>query len=210
MFVERRERLIDETMIASLGALMSSTTLVEAEVGETLLGRLTALANRFVDGVLTLTGLKADRIETSELCVDGVCVDADDLRRLLEQGSSAAPTPVPSTPGGSAVITDGIESVVEPETTVIGDTDVPPESVASVSTSSVTGEADLVASTTEPENIVELVEEVANSSEPAVPVTVEIEAEAEPITEVEEVADTEAAPVETALAVAEPAVAPSE
>jgi hypothetical protein len=52
---------------------------------ETLLDRIKNLANNFVDGVLSIFELRVNRVEVSEeLCVDGVCLNADDLRRLLD------------------------------------------------------------------------------------------------------------------------------
>lgn len=73
-------------------AELASTTLLSQDDGETLWDRIKALAQNFVDGVLAVTGIRADRIETKELCVDGVCVTADDLRALLEGVNASAST----------------------------------------------------------------------------------------------------------------------
>ncbi len=72
-----RERMV-------LSELATTTPLFEgSEV--TLWDNIKALASSFVDGVLSVTGLKADRVEVkNELCVDGVCVTADDLRAILQ------------------------------------------------------------------------------------------------------------------------------
>ncbi len=93
MFVDLRYRYVDEAgmeMIAALNVGAESIGLLGAD--ETIWQRLVNLANNFVDGVLSIFTLRADRVEVKdELCVDGVCVGADDLRRLLdmnEQGSS--------------------------------------------------------------------------------------------------------------------------
>jgi hypothetical protein len=93
MFVERGTYFAPE-QLAILNELTSTSRalVLGAEGGsdETLWDRLKVLAQNFVDGILTLTGVKADRVETSELCVDDVCVTADDLRALLEGGASSA------------------------------------------------------------------------------------------------------------------------
>jgi hypothetical protein len=55
-------------------------------------------SHHFVDGVLSVFKLKADRVEVKEeLCVDGVCINADDLRDLLDRNNveSSASTPEP-------------------------------------------------------------------------------------------------------------------
>jgi hypothetical protein len=96
MFVDKSYRWLDATQAASLGVLTSTSSVqvVGANAAETLFDRLVALANRFVDGVLSVLTLKADRVETSELCVDGVCVDAATLQQLLDNTAGlAAPTP---------------------------------------------------------------------------------------------------------------------
>ncbi len=89
MFVSLNERFLDEegkTMIAALvaGALDSTGDVSE----ETVWTRLVTLANNFVDGVLSILTLKADRVEVKEeICVDGVCLNAEDLRQLLDSQS---------------------------------------------------------------------------------------------------------------------------
>jgi hypothetical protein len=90
MFIELTNyHIADETRM--LSELASSTLLQNGAEGETIWSRVKALAQNFVDGVLTVTGIKADRVDVAdELCVDGVCVNADDLRAILQnahQGS---------------------------------------------------------------------------------------------------------------------------
>jgi hypothetical protein len=87
MFVEKSQRWLDNAQLAALGVLVStsSITTIGQDTTETVFDRIVALANRFVDGVLSVFTLKADRVETSELCVDGVCINAADLRRLLDE-----------------------------------------------------------------------------------------------------------------------------
>jgi len=108
MFVDLRYRYLDDdakTMVANLLAVASTTSSIP---GETIWSRLVTLANNFLDGVLTLTGLKADRIEadrveTQELCVGGVCVTPAQLQGLLDtagqtkpQTSNPNPNPAPA------------------------------------------------------------------------------------------------------------------
>jgi hypothetical protein len=87
MFVQSGYRWVDESRLASMNSLFSTSTL--SEVGEneqeTLFDRLVTLANSLVDGVFSIFELRADRVEVAnELCVDGVCINAGDLRALLE------------------------------------------------------------------------------------------------------------------------------
>lgn len=86
MFVEREKRWLDEKVLLALNELTGTTSLltVGEKQSETLFDRLVMLANSFIDGVLSIFELKANRIEVvEELCIDGVCVRADDLRHLL-------------------------------------------------------------------------------------------------------------------------------
>jgi hypothetical protein len=96
MFVQTGHRWADETRLASIDALFSSSTLTELgeNKNETMFDRLVAMANNFIDGVLTITGLKADKVETSELCIDDVCVTAGQLRALLEASTDEQPNDV--------------------------------------------------------------------------------------------------------------------
>ena len=91
MFVENSWRWLDEDQLAMVNSLMSTSSITEIgeNEDETLLDRLVSLANRFVDGVFSVFELRADRVEVAEeLCVDGVCIDADDLRTMLEQNNA--------------------------------------------------------------------------------------------------------------------------
>ena len=90
MFVNLSHRWADESQLASLGVLVgtSSLDMIGDNEEETIFDRLVALANSFVDGVLSIFEIKVDRIEVAdELCVDGVCVNADDLRNMLNNQS---------------------------------------------------------------------------------------------------------------------------
>ncbi len=87
MFVSLNERFLDEEGKTMIAALVAGALDIEGEVGEeTVWNRLVTLANNFVDGVLSILTLKADRVEVKEeICVDGVCLNAEDLRRLLDE-----------------------------------------------------------------------------------------------------------------------------
>jgi hypothetical protein len=100
MFVERSYKWVDDSQLAALGMLMGTTSLetVGENENETLMDRLVALANSFVDGVFSVFEIRADRVEVAEeLCVDGVCVTADDLRTLLDGQAAAVAEPAQST-----------------------------------------------------------------------------------------------------------------
>jgi hypothetical protein len=138
MFVQAGHRWVDETQLASLGSLFATSTLTESgeNENETMFDRLVTLANSFVDGVFSIFELRADRVEVAEeLCVDGVCIDADDLRQMLEgnqanqntnstggdpNGSDPAPAPAPETepePEPTTASEPDPEVVPEPEST---------------------------------------------------------------------------------------------
>ena len=87
MFVDLRQRYLDEVGAEMVTAMTAKASTTKAnEVGEeTVWQRVVNLANNFVDGVLSVFTLKADRVEVKDqLCVDGVCLNADDLRNLLK------------------------------------------------------------------------------------------------------------------------------
>ncbi len=103
MFVDLRNRSLDEVGAEMITALMAKASTTDSEVSETVWQRLVNLANNFVDGVLSVFTLKADKVEVKDqLCVDGVCVTGDDLRQLLnrnnssnnDSGNSSNPPPV--------------------------------------------------------------------------------------------------------------------
>ncbi len=91
MFVTDGRYFSDEQVTVLNELLSTSTDLVLGAVegsGETLWDRLKVLGQNFVDGVLKVAGVEADRVDTSELCVDDVCVTADDLRALLQAANN--------------------------------------------------------------------------------------------------------------------------
>ena len=87
----------------------------DSESENTIWKRLRSLAASFVDGVLAVIGIEADRVKTSELCVDDVCVDADDLRALLELTSASSTTPPPEPEEEEPVEPPAEEPDPEPE-----------------------------------------------------------------------------------------------
>jgi hypothetical protein len=140
------------TMLADL----MDTSIVENGNGvETLWDRLKMLAQNFVDGVLAITGLKADKVETNQLCVDGVCINGDQLRALLNGsgqtggGSSSTPSPEPEP---EPEVTEGPspepEVVEEPEPTS-------DQTSESISEGESTDGNTNVESTSEPEPVIE-------------------------------------------------------
>jgi len=111
MFVQAGHRWVDENRLASMNSLFSSSTVSKRgeKENQTLFDRLVALANSFVDGVFSIFELRADRIEVAnELCVDGMCINGDDLRAMLETSDangqimevSETPTEAPDSDSG--------------------------------------------------------------------------------------------------------------
>ena len=108
MFIELASYIAPKS-IDILTELTATSSLLEwgGKEGETLWDRVKTLAQNFVDGVLTVAGIKADRIEVErELCVDGVCVDAQTLRALLQTvgdtgSSDVDPVPDENIDGGN-------------------------------------------------------------------------------------------------------------
>ena len=94
----RNQTYFSQSAQASLAQLFSLPANAEDDT-DTLWSRLATLAHNFVDGVLTIAGVKTDRVEVNEeLCVDGTCINGDDLRALLEEvgrTSSESSTPEP-------------------------------------------------------------------------------------------------------------------
>ena len=179
MFVSLEERYLDEDGIAMVAALLAAAPGADEddeEESETIWSRLVTLASNFVDGVLSVFTLKADRVEVQdEICVDGVCLNADDLRQLLDANSTAETgpleepeeTPEPETP------VEEPEEVVEEETQEEEVTETPTEPEAEET----------------PEEVVpeEAVEEVVEEETP--PVEPESEVDEEPEEEAEEVVE---------------------
>jgi len=87
MFVSLRQKYLDAEGEMMIKALLLNEN-EEVDEGPAVWQKLVDLANRFIDGVLSVLTLRADRVEIkNELCVDGVCVTADDLRKIINNGS---------------------------------------------------------------------------------------------------------------------------
>ncbi len=102
MSIRGGHRIVGAEHQDAFDALTSSSSIetMGQDENESLLDRVINLAQNFVDGVLSIFKLKADRVEVKEeLCVDGVCIDGDDLRELLQRnnvsGQAPAPDPTP-------------------------------------------------------------------------------------------------------------------
>jgi hypothetical protein len=89
MFVKLGNRDIDETGKLMIAALLANASTSDDSIGEeTIWQRLVSLANSFIDGVLSVLTLKVEILEVNnDLCVDGVCVTAEDLRQMLEKNN---------------------------------------------------------------------------------------------------------------------------
>ena len=89
------------------------------------------LAENFVDGVLSVFTLKADRVETKELCVEGVCVNASELQELLERQNPEAVVEVHEAPPAEGDNGGGDEPTepapVEPEAPGAEEDEIPVE-----------------------------------------------------------------------------------
>jgi hypothetical protein len=88
---------------ADLNATSTVFSTLTADTTDTIWNRLVKLAEGFKDGVLTLAGFKADKIETNQLCVGSTCITESELKDLINQKNAAAaqsstptPTPAPS------------------------------------------------------------------------------------------------------------------
>ena len=108
MFVSLKQKYLDIEGEMMIKALLANEN-EEVDRGYAVWQKLVDLANRFMDGVLSVLTLKADRVEVkNELCVDGVCVTADDLRKIINNGgveSSAGST------GGSGAVNGANEGM---------------------------------------------------------------------------------------------------
>jgi len=75
-----------------------------ADQTDTVWSRLTRLAEGFVNGVLTLTGIKTERIDTDKLCVGNTCVTETELIELLNRNQ--VNTVTPNTPSNGSNLTN--------------------------------------------------------------------------------------------------------
>jgi len=189
MFVENSYRWVDDAQLATLNALMGTSSLenIGDNEDETVMSRLIALANSFVDGIFSVFEIRAERIETDELCVDGVCITADDLRNMLE---GQAATVVESQEAEDPVEEED-EDNSEPELPV----DPAPVATSTPPVDDTASTTEPVASTTDP-----VVEEEEAEEPPVDPEPMEEEVVEEPVEEevsVETVEESEEEIVET-------------
>ncbi len=181
MFVRLSHRWADESQLASLGVLVGTSSLdkIGDNENETMLDRLVALANSFVDGVLSIFEIKVNRIEVAdELCVDGVCINADNLRTILnlqggEVSSSGTSTePVYAEPEEETQ-TDPSEEPGDDtsEVTYPGETSTSTETDTSTSTQDIVEESNATSTSTDDVVVKEAVEttEVVTENEIAEP-----------------------------------------
>ena len=170
MFVQAGYRYFDaqgQNMLASLLMTASTTATdytnqaITTNTKETVWQRMVKLANNFIDGVLSVFTLKAERVEVrEELCVDGVCVNADDLRQILNKSQESS--------GGGGGGTTVVEDSTPPPP--------PPEEVIPEEESYTTGE-ETEEETVEVEVVNEesVVEEVGEIVEDETPIEIEEE-----------------------------------
>jgi hypothetical protein len=78
-----------DLMMASSSTSTAETTLRQ----DTFFGRLTDLARNFVDGVLTLVGIKAEQVQTEKLCIGNTCVTESELQQLLQNNNQTSVAP---------------------------------------------------------------------------------------------------------------------
>jgi len=136
MFIDQGLYLADAQKEILNELISTSTALVlgaEEGSGETLWTRLKTLAQNFVDGVLTVVGIKAEKVQTNELCIDDVCVTADDLRTLLEQDEA------PISDNGNQPENE-VDEDEEPDSSESGDDESGSDSSTDTTTGSTTDE----------------------------------------------------------------------
>jgi len=114
-----------------------------ADQTDTVWNRLTRLAEGFVNGVLTLTGLKTEKVETDQLCIGATCVTEDQLKALLQSsGTPAVPNVVQTVTGGDAGAASSssvVDTTVTTSTTVTATTtDNPVTDTGASSTTTIT------------------------------------------------------------------------
>ena len=87
--------------------IAASSTIEMTSSDDTFWSRLAELAGAFVDGTLSLFKIDVQHAQVrEELCVDDVCVDADDLRALLDLTGGAASASSSSGGGSGASDTE--------------------------------------------------------------------------------------------------------
>ena len=62
--------------------------LADSLPGAEIFKRMTKLVSGFVDGVLTLTGLKVESVKTEQLCIGTTCINESELIELMQQNTT--------------------------------------------------------------------------------------------------------------------------
>jgi hypothetical protein len=90
MFVNLQERFLDDETASNLALLMGTSLPTTLPSEDTIFTKLMRLADSFVDGVLSILSLKAERVEVGEvLCVeDDICLTEPELQILLERAGA--------------------------------------------------------------------------------------------------------------------------
>ena len=96
------------------------------------------------------TNVKTDRLEVvSEFCVDGVCVNKDQLKAMLESAGGATSVPAPPTEETSTETSAKETSTTTEETITTEETSTPTDEATTEDTTTTTEEVMVEESTTE-------------------------------------------------------------
>jgi hypothetical protein len=73
-------------VLLGLGTTTASSTigLISEAAPDSLWNKIVSFFEGFVDGILTIAGIKTEKIETEELCIEDICVNADSLRQIID------------------------------------------------------------------------------------------------------------------------------
>ena len=173
MFVSLEERYLDEAGKSMIAALMSGadSDVTEIAAEGSLWAKMTNFFSGFVDGILTIVGLKTEIVETDKLCIGTTCVTEEQLQAMLEGSANLNTGSEPNEENN----TTSEEEVVASDPEVGGDEN-PTES----------------ATTTEPvveENSNPVETPIVESTEPEVITDTPLEVTETPVEEVEVVAE---------------------
>ncbi|PIY58703.1 MAG: hypothetical protein COY98_00605, partial [Candidatus Yonathbacteria bacterium CG_4_10_14_0_8_um_filter_43_17] len=91
VFVTNKKHLTlaDNIRAGMMNVDLATTTdifeLLQTDTTDTIWNRLTSLAKGFINGVLSVTGIKTEQIDTDKLCVGNTCVTETELIELLNR-----------------------------------------------------------------------------------------------------------------------------
>jgi hypothetical protein len=79
-------------VLLGLGTTTASSTvgLISEAAPDSLWNKIVTFFEGFVDGVLTIAGIKTEKIETEELCIEDICVNADSLRQIIDSSQTTS------------------------------------------------------------------------------------------------------------------------